>query len=377
MGTTNTLPVAAHFLKRATCPEDVFGELKGNKSEQREQLAALVKMMRIGLHPDLFPDDKAVAEEATKIIAEMEMKAEAAIRRGDYGKNSTKTIIGKYHRYKELAIGDIADLHNAYFQDETGFVEVVLKAVRNKADAIYLQKEKTFLQELHYKFKGQPLDDCIPKVYESFSLSDGRMVNVLESLEGWYDVKTIHSRMLGVDGRTLVWMWKRLLTLLSNVHATGLLHGAVLPPHVLYFPDNEVIDKDLRRHAVRLIDWCYSERRLSGGTRLNIWCPQYKDFYPPEIINKSGAQKVGRRSELYMAAKTMQYLTGGNVTTNKFPDSIPAELGNCIAKCFVTDYASRPATAGFHFDEFNTVANKVYDKKYHDFILPDEDTHDI
>ena len=53
----------------------------------------------------------------------------------------------------------------------------------------------------------------------------------------------------GVDPRDAAWMWRRLLVALGFAHRAGVLHGAVLPEHVLIHPGE---------HGLVLVDWCYS-----------------------------------------------------------------------------------------------------------------------
>ena len=223
---------------------------------------------------------------------------------------------------------------------------------------------------------GKQIDQCIPKFLDTFMLTGpegDRVVNVLEALPGWYNCVEIRSRLAGIDGRTLVWMWKRVLTVLSNIHHIGYLHGAMLPPHVLFFPDNEGEDKDPRHHAVRVVDWCYSVKRdKDGKSKFHIWLPNYKDFYPPEVLD--GKAFVGRRSDMYMAAMTMLYLCGGSTSAKTWPKDIPDRLKVVINKCLVKDMTKRPADAGAAFDEFAKAAVEEYGKpKYHDFILPEAD----
>ena len=37
----------------------------------------------------------------------------------------------------------------------------------------------------------------------------------------------------GIDPRIAIWMWRRILELLTFLHRSGFAHGAVLPPHIL------------------------------------------------------------------------------------------------------------------------------------------------
>jgi hypothetical protein len=69
------------------------------------------------------------------------------------------------------------------------------------------------------------------------------------------DVKRAHPD--GVDGRTAVWMWRRILELLAWLHASDVAHGAVLPEHVLVHP---------RDHGAVLVGW---SRAAVGDAKLH------------------------------------------------------------------------------------------------------------
>ena len=142
------LKIAEHFVLHAARPEDIFGELKGTTKEaQEKEVNDTSKMLLLGVHPDKFSTEKALkgrAEEVTKVITDMEVRAYNLISQGDYGKTTTHAVLGgKYHRYKDLAKGDLADLHNAYFEEVVGsYTEVILKASRDPADKCYMQQER-------------------------------------------------------------------------------------------------------------------------------------------------------------------------------------------------------------------------------------------
>ena len=128
-------------------------------------------------------------------------------------------------------------------------------------------------------------------------------------------------------------MFKRILALLAWVHHFRLVHGAILPPHVMFYPDNDGSQFiDPRKHSIRMIDWCYSvdfEKR----TRLSSWVPAWKDMYAPELLNKS---YIGPESDIYMAAKLIVYLCGS---------LFMPELGKVLIKCLDPDPKKRYAKA--------------------------------
>lgn len=55
----------------------------------------------------------------------------------------------------------------------------------------------------------------------------------------------------GLDPRHAVWIWRRILEVLGFVHASGLVHGAVLPEHVVLHA---------RDHGAALVGWSAAGR---------------------------------------------------------------------------------------------------------------------
>lgn len=257
-----------------------------------------------------------------------------------------------------LCSGDIADIHVGKMLG----VPVAVKKARTDADRDLLDNEAIVLQDLMEKLLAEPKAKdwsyAIPQIIGTFKTP---RANVLELFSGFISVEDIRKVCTGVDGRTLVWQWKRLLGILSWVHHFGYTHGAVLPPHVLYFPDGSI--KDERIHSVRLIDWCYAIDKKES--KLKAWVPDYEDFYPPEVKAK---KNVGPWTDLYMAGKTMIYLAGGNVKDNKFPSRIPGQLANQIRKCLEPKIKLRAQSVSDVFESFVATAGDVYGKrKFHEF----------
>ena len=58
----------------------------------------------------------------------------------------------------------------------------------------------------------------------------------------------------GIDARTAVWMWRRILEVLGWAHRCGISHRAVLPEHILVHP---------RDHRVLLVGWSSATGDLS------------------------------------------------------------------------------------------------------------------
>lgn len=376
------LDIMAAQLSKAKCPEDVFGPLV---PVNEDTLKSIWKKMALVCHPDRNGNSSQAHDVFTELNVHFE-EAKKRISGGKYGANLPYghttdviandvevTLKGRYKRYASFSAGDIADLHLCNFKEGSKEIEAILKIVRAPIDNELLDAERKNLTLIHDKLKGKDWNDCIPQIYDSFFLETGMAgkrprVNILEKFDGFYTVEQIRELMpSGVDAKSLAWMWKRLLILLDWTHHAGVIHGAVLPKHVMYYPDNDGFGlKDKRKHSVRLIDWCYSVPKTSK--KLSAWIPEYADFYPPEVAAK---QDLGPWTDIYMAAKTMLFLVGGNVQKNIFPASIPKEIANSLHTCLEPNFKVRPQKAGEYFNAFNGILKGLYGPpKYHPFNLP-------
>ena len=148
------------------------------------------------------------------------------------------------------------------------------------------------------------------------------------------------------------------LAVLSWAHHFGLVHGAILPPHVLFYPDNDGSGKrDPRKHSVRLIDWCYSVD-LKTRTRLSAWVPAWKEQYAPELLSK---ESIGAESDLYMAAALIRYLAG----------ALPARLEAVLGRCLDPDPKKRYRKATEAMEAWSTAAGAEFGSpRWHEFNLP-------
>jgi serine/threonine protein kinase len=284
-------------------------------------------------------------------------EADKRIGKGMWGKriplpHCVPLEIGKYKAKPHPRIGDIADLYTV----EGG--KTLIKVARSHDDNDLLRSESSALRALA-KIDG-PVSQGIPELVDNFWIEGTwkREANVVTRFSGFMTAQEVHTKMQ-VDARTSVWMFKRILSLLTWVHHFKLVHGAILPPHVMFYPDNDGhTDMDERKHSIRLVDWCYSVD-YSQRTRLSSWVPAWQDHYAPELLSK---KYIGPESDIYMAAKLMVYLCG-----RKFPRA----LGLILKRCLDPNPGERYQKAGDVLKDWKEAAAKEFGSpKWKEFNVP-------
>lgn len=92
-----------------------------------------------------------------------------------------------------------------------------------------------------------------------------------------------------------IWVWRRVLEVLTFLHRAGFAHGAVTPDHVLV-QDGE--------HGVRLVG--FGDAAALGAPRLTV------PLSPPGIVADEGP--LSARGDVQASARTIQWLVGGSAT---------------------------------------------------------------
>lgn len=356
-------------LDTAITLEEVFGTFVGSETDMLKAIRKTYAMLAKAVYPDTHPEEKITADAVFANLSDLYNQAQEAIKAGKWGTKvfipgrEKVTLAGKYVRHRTIAAGDITDVHWGLYDKEP----IVIKVARHAKDNDLLMAEKRNLEIIRGKMEshaGTIWCQCIPEVVDSFLLSEGsstkRRVNILNGFSGFLTLAQISSKIPeGLDGRTIVWMWKRLTILLDWTYRSGIVHGAVLPPHIMFYPDNDgKTDRDPRKHSIRLVDWCYSIEHKTHS-KLNSWVPQFQSFYAPEILNKG---PLDHSTDMYMAAQTMLSVCSKEV---------PKELTESIRKWVDKNPKKRPQNTLAYFDDFLKVQTAVYGPpKWHDLIVP-------
>lgn len=285
------------LLINAKTAEEVFGAdcQEGNLKIKYHKLAQIV-------HPD--HNSTPEAGEAFSKLKNMYEYALDLFKRGLYGKNIPLTAdsapknVEKYFEYGKSRISNVLPFNGGTLTSVfTGILngkKVLVKMAQNPKDNdLLLQEQKAFKKIDDFVAKLNSDDDLVkmrnnhlPIFIDSF-MYDGRRCNVLEFVEK--TMRLADAAKNPIDNKTIVWIWKRLISAMIVVANAGVVHNAITMDNVLIDPEN---------HNAILVDFCYSTT-----DKPKIIDKSHKDFYAPEVFRK---EKLSIASDVYMMAKTIE-----------------------------------------------------------------------
>lgn len=367
--TADTLDATAQILNAASFYE-LFGACPAGV-EPTVHVKSTYRQLARQTHPDI--DKSAQAHDVFSKLADMFRLAIEACERGTYDQpqvlatvQSRKATHCIQHAWKA---GDLCNTYRAESQLKNGkTLGAFCKIAQNAADNDLLKVEATTLKTLRSDTTKAVFHAYFPELLDSFSYADGsqkRQANVLDALDGFYSLAEV--RQVYVDGITpldMAWMWRRILWALSYVHDLGIVHGALLPDHILIQP---------QQHGVILVDWCYASV-TDNGTQpaLTAIVDRYRDWYPSEVFAK---QTPSAATDLVMAARCMVYVMGGDPITGNFTNNRVATPFRAFFRgCMQTAQAARPQDALQLLAEFDELLERLgspyYPRRFRPFAMP-------
>jgi serine/threonine protein kinase len=244
-----------------------------------------------------------------------------------------------------IAAGDIANL----YEHSRG----LLKLARHPADNDLLDREAKALTRLRAR-GDKRFWPYIPMLMERQRHQDPttraeRNANLISRQDGFVALAEVKSAYpAGLDPRDAAWMWRRLLVAIGFAHQAGVIHGAVVPDHVLIHPAD---------HGLVLIDWCYAITE-PGETAAAVPA-RYADWYPPEVHRRL---PPGPDLDIWLAARCMIDLMG---------DRAPRPLVGFARGCMLSSPGTRPSDAWRLLGELDAVLERLYGpRKFRPFVMP-------
>jgi len=237
---------------------------------------------------------------------------------------------GRLYRVEDrIDIGSICTLYRCRFEEDRRSVEGVFKIAREPMSNTLVVNESKVLRHLHPSDAEKRFSPFLPTVRHSFAYGSDvpRQANVLtlheeirspDELYTLGEVRAAYPK--GLDGRDVAWIWRRLLNILGFVHASGVVHGAVLPMHVLIEP---------KEHKLVLIDWCFASWPGEAAKPVAI-TGGYDAWYKRD----GAAMRPPTRSvDVAFGARCMIELLGGNPLETTVPSTIEPGLTRHFERC--------------------------------------------
>ena len=311
---------AMALIEAADGPGALFGSDAGRTYRRLAQLT----------HPDAHPGDARAARAFAKLAA-------------------------LWRQYQDghgtlVARGDIANLYRVS--------QGLLKVARDPADNDLMRAETIALAALRTRaerrFRAYFPEPVLAQRRRDPSSGAEHRANVIVELTGFRSLAEIRAaRPAGIDPRDAAWMWRRLLVAVGAAHRAGLIHGAVLPEHVLIHPSE---------HGLVLVDLSYSGPCGPGrasASRVRAVVKRYRDWYPPEVLSGCPA---GPDLDIWLATRCMTELIG---------DFMPAPMAAFARGCLLANPSRRPADAWLLLAELDDLLGRLYGPRtFRPFAMP-------
>ena len=364
-------------LDNAHSPEEVFGTLAGTQAEMLEAARSMFRQIAKVVHPDAYQGTAAFDKAGTafKKLAQFWEQARTRIENGTYGAISSTEVFEPFIIHTKrclytverlLARGDLCDLYvgsSILAGEKTrGLLKVPIKAEDNDLAA----NEVRILRHLRASDDYEKLRHFVSQLVDTFSYQEKasgivRRVNVLTYVEGLYslkEVKEVYAQ--GVDPKDMAWIWRRLLVALGFAHANNVIHGGVLPTHVLIHP---------RHHGVVLIDWSYAVLDPAmTGEHISAISRSYRDWYPTEVFAR---EKPTPGLDIAMAARCMIDLLSGDPHKRTMPETVPWQIQNYLKGCTLPKPQQRPQDVHLLLDEFDDLIARLWGPRtFRAFAMP-------
>jgi hypothetical protein len=365
------------LLEKAHSPEEIFGDLQGTQSEKLVVARKVFLHIAKIVHPDTTLDPEN-AEQAASVFKRLTLfweQAQTKIGNGTYGTRATsdtfaafimQTPAGQYTLKRLLGRGDLCNLYVGTATNAAEKKQVLLKVPLQPQDNDLLTNEAHILGHLcsgkNYHtarhFVSQ-LVDAFPYAEQATGIT--RQVTVLSYVAGLFSLKEVKAAYpCGIDTRDMAWIWRRLLIALDFAHTNKVIHGSVLPPHILIHPE---------QHGVVLIDWAYAVLDpATTHTRISAISADYREWYPAEVFTRAEPQPG---LDIFMAASCMIDLLGGDPHRRTMPAHIPWQMQNHLKGCTLPHPHQRPQDARILLKDFDDLLERLWGPRtFHAFSMP-------
>lgn len=345
-------------LQKAKLPEDIFGLVFGSPTEVFDKVQSQYKALSKAVHPDHHKGDKR-ASDAFTLLTRLWNEAKGRIEAGMYGKHgpiltlTTKTATYEVFSKRKDTLYTVEYSGRWKEQDKP----VLIRICDEPANNDLLVNEARIIKLLRGDARGVALHDRIPEIIDSFK-TDNRQINVFTDpkvqLHSLQDV--INAYPMGIDPRDMVWMWKRTLAAVGLANKVGVVHGGLIPPVILL---------DIVNHGAVVGGW--ENGAVLPNEHPKVVIPAFNAYYPDDLHLK----KVYPSTDMYMVAKCMIRLVGGDLKTNSVPSNVPFSLAQLLRGCTMKSPEHRLDDAWWLHKEIDGMLIRIFGpRKFRPFNMP-------
>lgn len=339
------IQVLSQKILNARTVEEIFGELSPTTEET---LTKAARKLQQQVHPDHNKETNAT--DVFNALSKLLDLATAAIANKTYGANkkiNTTTIISKKDEY---AVGErsyTGENSIIYRGTNKGNNPIVIRLAKTPANNKAIKDSAAILT----KIKDVGTAPIVPDLIDTFNMVvNGKKQEALVfndppcgDLPSMTLTKIMQHYPNGVAPEHFVWMMKRMLSAILHAEKAKVLHGAILPCHIVVYPDS---------HLEKLIGWSHAAEY--GKSRKPI-IEKFKDYYPDDYA----VAKANSTTDIYMLAKCMIKILGGNIITNDLPPQIPLAIGGFL-KSLVVGHSELYAASVFK--RVTELASQIFGK---------------
>lgn len=254
---------------------------------------------------------------------------------------------------KMIARGEIADVYigrRARWPSEL----VILKILRDQKDSGLLDNEWKVLQNLQQSdAPGADIFTMLlpqPVLHGDITSSSffGQRVSIFRWTSGFYYTfdDVLRSYPQGIPPQASIWVWRRILEVLSFVHASGMVHGAVFPAHLL------VQEND---HGIRLVGYGCAGR---FGEKLSVSSNACEPFYPQPSRSWS---TLSPQLDIVMSARCITAILGGDPAVASLPAAVPKKLADFVRQLALSQPGDTTIRSAWALrDELGKIAGEVF-----------------
>ncbi len=368
------LATIAQQIERARCPQDVFGVLSGQPEDQLRAARSIFHSLSKVIHPDRYtlPDSKQTAHRTMTRLNGLWAEARSQISTGRYGdpgaRHGTTRVSTRrrtYHVGPLIDSDEVCQRYACQFEVNGAAQLGMFKIAHTSGDNDLVRVEARVLRQLRAEKSFQRLFPFVPELHDSFLYDDGqtapRQVNVITRMKNLYSLAEIRAEYpQGIDPKDMAWLWRKLLIALGFAQARGVIHGAVLPPHILVEPD---------QHGLILDNWVYGlQEPIDPDTHLTAIVSAYETWYPPDVFAR---QPPRPGFDIFMGARCMVYLLGGDPITGELPASVPKAIVSFFRGCLLPGANHQPRQAWDLLNEFTRLIERLWGPRvFRPFAMP-------